>query len=290
MSATRQATWILGDQCNARCAHCPTTTAHRSRRSLGITWDEAQHIFEELCGAGVQELTLGGNEPIFTHGLRPEASMLPDILREARARGLRTCVQTNGTTALLLAGHDPEAFAMVDAWEVSVDSAFPVEHDASRGGAFFALAERALQRIQAAGAELRLVCCLMDGNTSPRHLAALVALARRYGARLGLQRLQPTAPGHVALLPTPAAVAAAFQATEGALSSCACGPRSFTICPVTPDGRVPVASCRLRPEHAHGDLLQQPLLELLQELARQPRPCESLPRRTRAPDARPAPP
>ena len=99
-------------------------------------------VMDHLESMDVQTVNLGGNEPICTHGPKPESSMLPRIIRELTDRGMVMGVTTNGTTARVLARHDPEAFRRVGEWHVSIDSVLPHEHDRNRGGAFFALTAR----------------------------------------------------------------------------------------------------------------------------------------------------
>ena len=283
MSRIQQVGWSLGNHCNARCGHCYSWTVREGTRT--ITWDDALRVLDQLEALQIRTVNLGGNEPIFTHGPTPETSMLPRIIRAATDRGMVVGVTTNGTTALILARLDPEAFARVGEWHVSIDSALPREHDRNRGGPFFALARKAMQRIRAAEKPLTLITCAMGWNSSPEHVAALFSLAREVGADVRINTMKATEAEHDDLVLSPERYQAFFREVlrwstptvvgEPALAAmwgvpgegCPCGTQSMRINSITPDGRVPVSPCVFLHELRFGDALKDDLTDLIDQPA-----------------------
>jgi radical SAM protein with 4Fe4S-binding SPASM domain len=279
MSRIQQVGWSLGNHCNARCGHCYSWTVREGTRTL--TREDALRVLDQLETLEVKTVNLGGNEPIYTHGPRPEDSMLPWIIREATDRGMVVGVTTNGTTALILSRLDPEAFSRVGEWHVSIDSALPHEHDRNRGGPFFALAKKAMQRVREAGAPLTLITCAMGWNSSPAHVAALFTLANEVGADVRINTMKATEAEHDDLVLTPQRYQAFFEEVlrwstptvvgEPTLAAmwgipgegCPCGTQSMRINSITPDGRVPVSPCVFLHELRFGDALTEDLSELV---------------------------
>ncbi len=280
MSTIGHVGWSLGNYCNARCGHCYSWQVRKSTRTLER--DEVRHIVGELASAGVRTVNLGGNEPIYTHGPDPSRSLLPEIVRAATDHGLVVGVTTNGTTAIVLEKQDPDAFARVAEWHVSLDSPFADEHDRNRGGAYFLLARRAMDRIRAHERSLTITTCAMGWNASDRHVAALFALAGDVGADVRINTIKPTDPGHqdlvlrpdqyfrffreVARHATPTVVGEPTLAAQWGLPArgCPCGTTSLRINGMTPDGRVPVSPCVFLHDLRVGDLLTEPLSALVE--------------------------
>ena len=283
MSRIQQVGWSLGNHCNARCGHCYSWTVREGTRTLD--WEDALRVMDQLESMDVQTVNLGGNEPIYTHGPKPESSMLPRIIRELTDRGMVVGVTTNGTTALVLARHDPEAFRRVGEWHVSIDSALPHEHDRNRGGAFFALARKAMDRIREVGSPLTLITCAMGWNSSPEHVAALFTLAREVGADVRINTMKATEQTHDDLVLSPERYQAFFhevlrwstptvvgEPTLAAMwdipgEGCPCGSRSMRINSITPDGRLPVSPCVFLHDLRFGDALQEDLADLVERPA-----------------------
>ena len=271
--------WSLGNYCNARCAHCYSWKVRQSPRAL--THADVDRILGQLVAVGVRTANLGGNEPLFTNGPDPRKTLLPYIVERLRAAGIAVGVTTNGTTALWLARHRPDAFDDVAEWHLSIDSPLPAEHDRNRGGNYFDLVLRALAAARARGARVSLVYCLMKGNLSDAHASGLLDLALREQAELRVNTLKPTDPHHGALMPSrgevlrffgtlarrsePLVVGESILAALWGLPSegCPCGSSSLRIHSITADGRVAVSPCVFLHDLAVGDLLTQPLAELV---------------------------
>jgi radical SAM protein with 4Fe4S-binding SPASM domain len=280
MSRITHVGWSLGNYCNARCAHCYSWQLRKSPRAL--SWPEARRILDELACNGVRTVNLGGNEPIFTHGPQAQRSMLPQIVRAATDLGLVVGVTTNGTSALLLEELDAGAFRRVHEWHVSLDSPFPEEHDRNRGGRYFELSMRALARMRERGARRTIIYTVMSCNSSDAHVEALFRLALETGADVRINTLKPTEPEHQGLVPTPKQYFRFFREVarwseptvlgESPLAAlwglpsegCPCGTTSLRIHSVTEQGTVPVSPCVFLHQLKVGDLLTEPLSQLVQ--------------------------
>ena len=60
--------WTLGNDCPYRCTHCYSFSA----RNRGMDLEDwmVERIVGELVSLPVETVNLGGNEPIFTNGLK----------------------------------------------------------------------------------------------------------------------------------------------------------------------------------------------------------------------------
>lgn len=291
--------WSLGNYCNARCGHCYSWQVRSSPASLSA--EHVDHIVDELISVGVKTVNLGGNEPIFTHGPNPKDSLLPHIIRRATSAGLTVGVTSNGTTPILLEKHAPDAFEAVHEWHLSIDSPMADEHDRNRGGPYFHLAKTALGLTASRGVSRTIIYTAMAWNTGPDHVRGLLLLASSFGADLRVNTVKPTEPGmaKLALSPTqyfrffrelarwsaPTVVGEPILASAWGLPSegCPCGVSSLRINGVTADGRVPVSPCVFLHELREGDLLTEPLREIVTRpafealrgrRARTPRACQ----------------
>ena len=275
----RHVGWSLGNYCNARCGHCYSWKVRQSPRVLEE--GDVDRILGELIRAGVKTVNLGGNEPLFTNGPEPEKSLLPYIVERSRAAGMTIGVTTNGTTALWMARHRPDAFDDVHEWHLSIDSPDPREHDANRGGAYFDLVLRAIREAKRRGAKAGLVYCVMRDNADDAHADALLDLAKREGAELRVNTLKPTDDHHGDMFPSraqvlrffgrlvrrsdPVVVGESILASIWGLESdgCPCGTTSLRIHSITDEGRVPVSPCVFLHDLKVGDLLTQSLDEIV---------------------------
>lgn len=292
--------WSLGNYCNARCGHCYSWQVRKSAATLDAP--AIHRVLDQLARAGVRTVNLGGNEPIFTHGPNPADSMLPTIIRAATERGLLVGVTTNGTTALILQRQDPDAFARVHEWHVSLDSPFADEHDRNRGGPYFHLASTALAMCRTRGVDRTIIYCAMSWNSSPAHVEALMRLARLHDADVRINTVKPTEPGieplalsapgyyqffrEVARWSEPTVVGEPTLAAAWGLQAqgCPCGTTSLRINSITADGRLPVSPCVFLHELRVGDLLTEELDDLVARAPFQalrirrkkiPAPCQS---------------
>jgi MoaA/NifB/PqqE/SkfB family radical SAM enzyme len=159
-------TLVTNYECNLRCAMCrlPEGGLLLPRRSeKALSTEEMLGVVDGFADLGARGIGFTGGEPL----LRPDLFLL---LRRARARGLLTHLNTNGTLvneeisrAILDAG--------VDSLNISLDGAEEATHDRIRGvpGAFRRTVE-AIRRVnrmrRETGAPLRLkiVAVLSEDN------------------------------------------------------------------------------------------------------------------------------
>jgi radical SAM protein with 4Fe4S-binding SPASM domain len=111
-------------RCTLRCRHCPVDASPEAPADDDLPLDRIRSLLLELSLAGVEEILIGGGEPLCHPAIT-------EILREAAASGLRVILRTNGTlvtpeTAGQLAG---SGIAEI---RVAFDGAEQV-HDAIRG-------------------------------------------------------------------------------------------------------------------------------------------------------------
>jgi MoaA/NifB/PqqE/SkfB family radical SAM enzyme len=166
--------------CNLSCGFCDTTI-RRGRPPGELPANEQIRRVEEAADLGARRImVLGGGEPLL-------APHTPELLRQAKARGLWGALTTNGT---LLSPAVLDLLVEIgwDEVQVSVDGASPRTHDRLRGrdGAFArtVAAICALRaRREAAGARAPVVALhtvLVRENVD--ELAAIVRLAAALGA------------------------------------------------------------------------------------------------------------
>lgn len=271
--------WTIGNHCNARCKHCYSWKVRQGKSDLQN--DEIDRIVRQLEKLGIETINLGGNEPIFTNGPEVTKSVLPYMVRKLTSIGAVVGMTTNGTTPLELITLDPQAFDLVNDWDISLDSPFENEHDANRGEGIYRNALKALQLCKERGKPHSIIVCGMNWNTSERHLQGLLALAKEYDAEIRLNSLRPTEKHHWELLPTakqfysslqflmdrtkPVVVGepliAALCKHEG--KGCSCGINSMRIHSKTPEGTIPVSPCVYLSDLKVGNLLKDDIFDII---------------------------
>jgi SynChlorMet cassette radical SAM/SPASM protein ScmF len=166
-SATRKATdtcslntinLYITNECNSRCYHCyqPTSTAVRKSRDAipVIAPDHISHhallaFLEQALPLGLKEVKITGGEPLLRNDVE-------DIIRGARALGLKISIESNGyfltkDLAELLA---QEAKLIA----ISLDGGSAAVHDRLRGcPGSFDLAIQAMQMLSSKGANVQAI-------------------------------------------------------------------------------------------------------------------------------------
>lgn len=277
----RNVGWTLGNDCPYRCTHCYSMSARRKGKDLA-PW-MVDRVVDQLAANGIETVNLGGNEPLFTNGIDPRKSLLPYIVERLGKAGILVGLTTAGVTLHHLHRHHPETVARLNDVDVSFDSPFAAEHDANRGAPLFGRAIEALRIAGSYGIPRTVILCGMAWNFTPRHLTALVDLAREHAAHVRINPLKPVESDHLACELTarqyydgfrllmrlcdpvdlgepPLAALAASPAARG----CPCGRSSFRIHSITPDGKIPVSPCVYLHDYKAGDLLVDDLGEIIQ--------------------------
>jgi mycofactocin radical SAM maturase len=185
LKAPVNVTWEITEECNLRCRHCLSADL-RARKAGELDYGQCLAVIDELAAMEVFQINFGGGEPF----LRPD---FLDILRYAQAKGITTCVSTNGTplTDALI----EELLAMEGLYlQVSLDGAYPQTNDAIRGAGTFARIIAGIERLadhRFPDFSLNMVVTRINFD----EIAAFRALAKRYGAKTRLSRFRPSGGG-----------------------------------------------------------------------------------------------
>ena len=185
LKAPVNVTWEITRACNLACGHCLSADV-RSAGRASSTRPSACPI-DELARMEVFQVNIGGGEPFL------RADFL-DLLRRAHARGITTCVSTNGTVldeklvGELLAMDAPVYL------QVSLDGARAATNDAIRGPGTFTRILAGVELLTRAGyPDLSLNMVVTSLNAG--ELAEFHELAQGYGARTRLSRFRPSGAG-----------------------------------------------------------------------------------------------
>ena len=179
-------TWEITEACNLSCAHCLSADLRAPGRGE-LDTGACRAVIDELARMQVFQVNLGGGEPF----LRGD---ILDLLAHAHARGITTCVSTNGT--VLDADLIDELLCMQAPvyLQVSLDGALPATNDAIRGEGTFTRILRGVELLAERGyPDLSLNMVVTRVNAG--ELAAFHELARSYGARTRLSRFRPSGAG-----------------------------------------------------------------------------------------------
>lgn len=277
----RNVGWTLGNDCPYRCTHCYSMSARTKGQDM--TPQIVDRVINQLVSIDVKTVNLGGNEPLFTNGLNPETSLLPLIIKKLTEQGIKVGLTTSGITAMYLYQRHPDTFRLLNDIDISFDSPFPDEHNRNRGAKLFDKAVHTLEICQEAVIPHTVVMAGMNWNFSPRHIEALVQLAKRHDANVRINPIKPVEPQHMALILSPEQYYAGFAqllerctsidlgeppiaASVGNRASrrCPCGRTSFRIHSITPDGKIHVSPCvYLHDYKSTLDLLEHDLHEII---------------------------
>lgn len=162
-------------RCQCKCERCAVNGGGSGGPEL--TQAEILRVLGEAAALGAREVSFFGGEPL----LRPD---LPDLIKGAKAMGLRTALTSNG---LLLDAAMAQrlAAAGLGAAGVSLDDPSPEVHDAGRGvpGLWQKAADgaRALANL---GVRVDISFCADRARLRDGRAAEMPALAASLGARL----------------------------------------------------------------------------------------------------------
>ncbi len=196
-STIRNVGWTLGNDCPYRCTHCYSMSARAKGKDLSIA--AVDRIVGQLSLLGTETVNLGGNEPLYTNGLRASESLLPYIIHKLREADIEVGLTTAGITALYLHRHHPDAFEELNDIDVSLDSPIEAEHDRSRGARLFGLALKAMRVCQEGSKPHAVIMAGMRWNFTLDRIEKLVELARRHGAMVRVNPLKPVESQHMDL-------------------------------------------------------------------------------------------
>jgi len=252
--------WTLGNDCPFRCTHCYSMNARVKGRDMTV--EMIDRIVSQLAINGVETVNLGGNEPLFTNGANPRATLLPYIIEQLHEAGILVGLTTSGVTILHLYRDHRRAFDLLNDVDVSFDSPDPDEHNRNRGAKIYHQAVEVLAICQRENKPHSIIMAGMRWNFTIANIEKLVALARQYDANIRINPLKPVQPQHMeSALPAdmyyagfsrlmelctpidlgepPVAAVTGYQQAK----RCPCGRTSFRIHSITPDGEIYVSPC-----------------------------------------------
>jgi radical SAM protein with 4Fe4S-binding SPASM domain len=273
--------WTLGNDCPYRCAHCYSMNARERGRDMNKPMID--RIVGQLIQIGVATVNLGGNEPIFTNGIKLDDSLLHYIIDALHDADIQVGLTTSGISILKLYERHKATFLKLNDVDVSFDSPYEEEHNKNRGAKIFHQAVAALDLCRAHSIPHTCIMAAMSWNFSRRHIDALFDLALAHDANIRINPVKPIEPHHMAIalpvadyyagfsrlleLCTPIDLGeppiAAMTQYSGA-RRCPCGRTSFRIHSITPKGEIFVSPCvYLHDYKAPLDLLKFDLIDII---------------------------
>jgi len=271
--------WTLGNECPYRCTHCYSMSARRKGANLDKPMID--RVIAQLTKLGVKTVNLGGNEPLFTNGTNPGATLLPYIIESLVDSGIHVGLTTSGISLIYLERDHNRAFRLLNDVDISFDSPEPEEHNKNRGASLYGMAVRSLDICMAYQIDHTIILCAMNWNFTPSHIDHLIELAKKYNAHVRINPLKPVERQHMASLPSPQQFYEGFSRLLSQCSQvdlgepllaaacshpgrgCPCGRTSFRIHSITPEGRIPVSPCVYMHEYKVGNLLTDDIFEII---------------------------
>ena len=176
-------TWEVTLACNLRCRHCLSSSAEPVPDELSTA--EAMELICQLEQEGVFQINFGGGEPF----MRPD---FLDILDACHARGIMTCISTNGTlfnTDLV----EKLSQSKLVAIQVSLDGAEKTTCEAIRGQGTYGPAIDALKLLAASSIPTSINTVLTTNNA--HEIPQLHNMAQSLGVTLRVSRFRPSGRG-----------------------------------------------------------------------------------------------
>ncbi len=252
-------------------------------RGRDMSKQMVDRVVDQLSKIGVATVNLGGNEPIFTNGIKLEDSLLHYIIDALHDAGITVGLTTSGISILKLYERHPDAFHRLNDVDVSFDSPFEDEHNRNRGAKIFRQAVEALELCRKHDIPHTCIMAAMKWNFSLGHINALYDLAVAHDANIRINPVKPVEPHHMAIA-LPAAdyysgfsrllelcdavdlgeppIAAMTQYSQA--RRCPCGRTSFRIHSITPQGEILVSPCvYLHDYKAPLNLLEHDLIDII---------------------------
>ena len=272
--------WTLGNDCPCKCKHCYSMSVREKGKNL--TKEIVDKVIQQLQRIGVETINLGGNEPIFTNGLKVQDSLLPYILKELTEKNIKVGITTSGISLIALKNVYPECLKLLNDVDISLDSPYEKEHNENRGGDVYKYAIEALEICKEYGIESGIIMCAMNWNFTRDRIDALLELAKQYNSNIRFNLLKPIQEKHYELVPTKNQVLENYkylfkmcdtvELSEPTLSGlvdnnkvqgCSCGIYSMRINSITPDGKIPVSPCVYMHDYRVGDILKDDILDII---------------------------
>jgi mycofactocin radical SAM maturase len=176
-------TWEITLICNLRCAHCLSDSGIVAPDELSP--QECLKLVDEMTALKVFQVNIGGGEPFIRKDF-------VDLLNYAHAKGLVTCVSTNGTVIDNDLAKRLAKLKMLYL-QVSLDGATEDVNDHIRGKGTYNKILGAIDCLAKNDVPFSINTVLTRLNYS--QLDSLRSLARDYGAELRVSRFRPSGRG-----------------------------------------------------------------------------------------------
>lgn len=176
-------TWEITLRCNFHCRHCLSDAGTEMIDEL--SFQESVRLIDQLSSLKVFQVNIGGGEPFIREDFMA-------ILTHAHARGLVTCVSTNGSFIDDRLARSLSRMKLLYL-QVSLDGASSEVNDAIRGGGTY---ERIIDSIGCLARHkvpFSINTVLTRSNFS--QLEKLREMARGYGGELRVSRFRPSGRG-----------------------------------------------------------------------------------------------
>jgi mycofactocin radical SAM maturase len=175
-------TWEITARCNLHCRHCLSADV-MGHSGVELDFDQCRLFIDELSRMGVFQVNFGGGEPFL------RADFL-DILDYAHAKGITTCVSTNGTVLT-----DSLVKRLVDMdllyIQVSLDGASPETNDRIRGKGTFERIMKGIGLLVTHGFPHLSTNTVVTASNF-RDITRLYELGAAHGIKTRLSRFRPS--------------------------------------------------------------------------------------------------
>jgi mycofactocin radical SAM maturase len=180
LSAPVNITWEITRKCNLKCVHCLSASSKESPGEL--TFEECESVVDQLAALKVFEINFGGGEPLLKDFFLP-------LLRYIHAKGIVTCISTNGTVLTEEAVDYLTGNPLVNV-QVSLDGATPAVNDRIRGRGTYGKIISGIRLLS--GKDIPLSINTVVTSLNYAQLDRLKELAVSFGARLRVSRFRPS--------------------------------------------------------------------------------------------------
>lgn len=176
-------TWEITLKCNLRCVHCLSNSGEDSKDELNL--DECKKLIDELSALKVFQVNIGGGEPFIRGDFM-------DILDYFHAKGMVTCVSTNGLVIDKAVSKRLSQMEMLYL-QVSLDGADEETNDPIRGKGSYKKILSALDALAASRVSFSINTVLTRTNFV--QLETLREMAKEYNSELRVSRFRPSGRG-----------------------------------------------------------------------------------------------
>jgi len=173
-------TWEITQKCNLKCSHCLSDSGAEAADELDA--QTCKKVLDDLIRMRVFQVNIGGGEPF----IRPD---FLDFLKYAHAKGLVTCVSTNGTLIDNDLARRMAKLSMLYL-QVSLDGATVEVNDRIRGKGTFKRILKGLDCLVSNNVHFSINTVLTRVNYP--QLDMLRTLAKYFGAELRVSRFRPS--------------------------------------------------------------------------------------------------